>query len=58
MPRRSHSTTTAPAAPTTNAIRQPQDSICAALSSCCRTICRPSAVSWPAMRVTYWKLEY
>ena len=44
-------------APTANAMRQPQSCICCWVSTCCSTSCSVSASSWPAVSVTYWKLE-
>ncbi|MNK69323.1 hypothetical protein D3C87_887060 [compost metagenome] len=57
MPRRRYSATTAHSAPMANGIRQPHAYSCSVVSTFCSTIRTPSAMSWPEIRVTYWKLE-
>ena len=50
-------TTTASAAPTANAIRQPHASSAASPSHACSTSSSASATNCPAISVTYWKLD-
>ncbi|MNE52308.1 hypothetical protein D3C80_1469730 [compost metagenome] len=57
MPRRRYRATTAHSAPITNGTRQPQAYSCSVVRVCCRTISTARAMSWPEIRVTYWKLE-
>ncbi|MNF02609.1 hypothetical protein D3C80_2017820 [compost metagenome] len=57
MPRRRYSATTAHSAPITKGTRQPQAYSCSVVSVCCRMISTARAMSWPEIRVTYWKLE-
>ncbi|MOA32149.1 hypothetical protein D3C78_1533440 [compost metagenome] len=57
MPRRRNMATTAHSAPITKGTRQPQLSSCSVVRVCCRTISTARAMSWPEIRVTYWKLE-
>ena len=53
-PRRSQSTLSASTAPMKKGMRQAQASRSAEGSSDCRTMSTASAMSWPAIRVTYW----
>ncbi|MNP68661.1 hypothetical protein D3C76_1646500 [compost metagenome] len=57
IPRRKYNATTAHRAPMANGIRQPQAYSCSVVRVFCSTISTPSAMSWPEIRVTYWKLE-
>ncbi|MCY1547441.1 hypothetical protein D9M68_835040 [compost metagenome] len=57
MPRRRNMATTAHRAPMKKGTRQPQLSSCSVFRVCCRTISTARAMSWPEIRVTYWKLE-